>query len=272
MVFSDAQYDSITRVMCSAIGAFTATTVVHGFDVIRISQQTNIIPQYTFKYLYRGYIPGLIRQMTYSVPNMVMFSEMITRYKDNHNAEPPLLYKTGFGAISGAIGGFAGTPSEVLLIRAINPTIPTMNTVAHIQTVYNLKGINGFFRGAYASTTRSALFNSIRLSAYSDSKMRIQQAYPSLEGTSQLHFIAALFGTSLGIFISNPVDYIKSQLQTPNNSKKMVEIVQHTYSVNGIKGFYKGMVASLCKSNPHSVISFVVIERLTRIFTGKDAI
>ena len=271
-VANDDKCNKVSRIMCSMIGAFTATTLVHGFDVIRISQQTNIKPKYTFNYLYRGYTSGLMRQLTYSVPNITIFSELVRQYKDIHDTEPSLLYKTGFGAVSGAIGGFFGTPSEVILVRSINPTIPRAGIVTHANNIYNVNGFKGFINGAYASTTRSALFNSIRLSVYSESKTRIQELYPNLEGTSTLHFTSAICGTSLGIFASNPIDYIKSQVQTPGNTKTVSEIVKNTYQHNGIFGFYKGTIASLCKSIPHSVISFVIIERLMRIFTGHDAI
>ena len=271
-ISNDDKCSKITRVMCNMIGAFTATTMVHGFDVIRISQQTNVKPQYSFNYLYKGYSAGLLRQLTYSVPNITIYSELTRQYKEKYNVEPPLLYKTGFGSISGAIGGFIGTPSCVLLVRSINPTIPKAGLFEHAKNIYHTNGLHGFIKGGDVATARSALFNGIRLSVYSESKTQIQGFYPSLEGTSTLHFMSAICGTSLGIFASNPVDYIKSQVQNPGNTKNVSEIIKTTYQQSGIMGFYKGTTASLCKSIPHSVISFVIIERLMRIFTGQDAI
>lgn len=271
-IANDDKCSKLTRVMCNIIGAFTATTMVHGFDVIRISQQTNVKPQYTFNHLYKGFSAGILRQLTYSVPNITTYSELTRQYKEKYNVEPPLLYKTGFGTISGAIGGFFGTPSEVVLVRSINPTIPTAGLFEHAKNIYNTNGLHGFIKGGDVATVRSALFNGIRLSVYSESKTQIQELYPSLEGTSTLHFMSAICATSLGIFASNPVDYIKSQVQNPGNTKTISEIVNTTYKQNGILGFYKGTSASLSKSIPHSVISFVIIERLMRIFTGQDAI
>ena len=271
-IANDDKCSKITRVMCNMVGAFTATTIVHGFDVIRISQQTNVKPQYSINYLYKGIYAGLLRQLTYSVPNITTYSELTRQYKEKYNVEPPLLYKTGFGSISGAIGGFMGTPSEVVLVRSINPTIPKAGLFEHAKNIYNTNGLQGFTKGGDVATARSALFNGIRLSVYSESKTQIQELYPNLEGTSTLHFISAVCGTSLGIFASNPVDYIKSQVQNPGNTKNVSEIIKTTYQQNGIAGFYKGTTASLCKSIPHSVISFVIIERLMRIFTGQDAI
>lgn len=264
--------NKIIGLLCSTISVFTATTMVHGFDVIRISQQINMKPQYTFNYLYRGYSAGLLRQLTYAVPNLTIFTELNRRHKQIHNAEPSVIYKAVFGAISGAVGGFTGTPSEVIMIRSIKPSLPTIVFTHHLRDIYANNGILSFFQGSYAAIIRSATFNSIRLSAYSESKLHIQNIYPKLEGTSTLHFASAFIGTSLGIFITNPIDYIKSQLQKPGAKKGVVDIIKYTHLQHGILGFYKGMTASLFKSVPHSIISFVILERLTRFMTGSDAI
>ena len=264
--------DKHIRLLSSTISAFTATTVVHPLDVIRISQQTNITAQYTISYLYRGYAAGLLRQMTYSVPNVTIFTELIQRHKREHGSEPNFTNKALFGAISGAISGVTGTPSEVVLVRAINPKIPSVSIITGAHKIYTDHGISGFLKGAYVASFRSSVFNSIRLSVYAECKTRVQSAHPRLEGTSTLHFIAAILGTGTGVLVSNPIDVIKSKLQA-NQSKILVkDIISTTYAQGGPLGFYKGVVASLFKSIPHSIITFVILEKLTRIITGNDAI
>jgi len=264
--------DKHIRLLSSTISAFTATTVVHPLDVIRISQQTNVIAQYTISHLYRGYAPGLLRQMTYSVPNVTIFAELIQRHKREHGSEPNFTNKAIFGAISGAISGLTGTPSEVVLVRAINPKITSVSIISGAHKIYTDNGISGFLKGAYVSSFRSSVFNSIRLSVYAECKTRIRYAYPTLEGTSALHFISAIVGTGTGILVSNPIDVIKSQLQAAQSKISVRDIISTTYAQGGPLGFYKGTVASLFKSIPHSIITFVMLEKLTRIFTGNDAI
>ena len=260
------------QLLSSTISAFTATTVVHPLDVIRISQQTNVIAQYTISHLYRGYAAGLLRQMTYSVPNVTIFAELIQRHKREHGSEPNFINKALFGAISGSVSGLTGTPSEVVLVRAINPKIPSVSIITGAHKIYIDHGISGFLKGAYVASFRSSVFNSIRLSVYSECKTIVQRAHPKLEGTSTLHFIAAILGTGMGVLVSNPIDVIKSQLQATQSKISAKDIILTTYAQFGPRGFYKGTVASLFKSIPHSIITFVMLEKLTRIFTGNDAI
>jgi len=264
--------DKHIRLLSSTMSAFTATTVVHPLDVIRISQQTNIMAQYTISYLYRGYAAGLLRQMTYSVPNVTIFAELIQRHKREHGLEPNFTNKALFGAISGAISGLTGTPSEVVLVRAINPKIPPVSMITGAHKIYTDHGISGFLKGGHVSSVRSSVFNSIRLSVYAECKTIVQRARPELEGTSTLHFIAAILGTGTGVLVSNPIDVIKSKLQANQSKISVKDIISTTYTQCGLLGFYKGTVASLFKSIPHSIITFVMLEKLTRIFTGNDAI
>ena len=268
----NSKEDKHIRLLSSTIAAFTATTVVHPLDVIRISQQTNVIAQYTISYLYRGYAAGLLRQMSYSVPNVTIFAELIQRHKREHGSEPNFINKALFGAISGSISGLTGTPSEVVLVRAINPKIPSVSIITGAHQIYLNHGISGFLKGAYVSSFRSSVFNSIRLSVYAECKTRVHHAHPRLEGTSTLHFIAAILGTGVGVLVSNPIDVIKSQLQASQSKISVKDIISTTYAQGGPRGFYKGTVASLFKSIPHSIITFVMLEKLTRIFTGNDAI
>ena len=268
----NSKNDKHIRLLSSTISAFTATTVVHPLDVIRISQQTNVIAQYTISHLYRGYAAGLLRQMTYSVPNVTIFAELIQRHKREHGSEPNFINKALFGAISGSISGLTGTPSEVVLVRAINPMIPSVSIITGAHQIYLNHGISGFLKGAYVSSFRSSVFNSIRLSVYAECKTRVHHAHPRLEGTSTLHFIAAILGTGVGVLVSNPIDVIKSQLQASQSKISVKDIISTTYTQCGPRGFYKGTVASLFKSIPHSIITFVMLEKLTRIFTGNDAI
>ena len=70
----------------------------------------------------RGLYPGLsaafLRQVLYGSCRMGIFSFLLNRYKTEHdNNPPPLHIKMAMGCLSGGIGAFVGTPSEVALVR-----------------------------------------------------------------------------------------------------------------------------------------------------------
>lgn len=260
----------IKKISCSIVATFTATSIVHPFDVLRISQQGNMIPKMTVSGLYRGYSVGLLRQCTYSVPNVMIYSELQNIYREKYHVEPSFALKYGIGFCSGAIGGFSGTPSELMMVRSIHPNTLTPGIFHSVKSIWSQYGFRGFFRGSYSTVFRSAFFNGTRLSVYSETKMALLRQYPSLEGSSTLHILSAMSGTSIGVMISNPLDVIKTRIQMAPESKPYV--VMRNIISEGPFAFYKGIIPSLVKSVPHSVISFVVLEQLTRLWLGKEVI
>lgn len=260
-----------SRIICGTLSSFIATTIVHPFDVLKISRQINIKPQYTFSNLYRGYSIGLFRQLTYSVPNVFMFTEFNNFHKKKFNNEPDYKYKLLYGILSGSISGLTGNPSEVLMVRSINPKEPKIPIGTQIKNVYNAYGINGFFNGYKLAVARSAIYNGTRLPLYAQSKGKIQEMYPTLKGTTTLHFMSAAISTITAIVISNPIDVIKSRAQK-EKPKNTLELTKNTFKKEGFGLFNRGLTASICKSFPHSIITFVVLEKTMLLMTGKDAI
>ena len=259
------------RLLCGTISSFIATTIVHPFDILKISRQINIKPQYNFSSLYRGYSIGLLRQVTYSVPNVFLFTEFNNIHKKYLKTEPTYKEKLAYGITSGAISGFTGNPSEVLLVRSIQPDKPKLSFLTHAQNVYRENGISGFFNGYKLAITRSAVYNGTRLPLYSQSKEKIQELYPTLKGTTTLHFSSAAISTITAIIVSNPIDVIKSRAQK-EKPKSILQLARRPFKTEGFNLLHRGLFASICKSFPHSVISFVILEKTTQLFTGNDAI
>ena len=255
---------------CPMFASMVATSVVHPFDVIKVSKQLNYPITYSISHLYKGYTIGLFRQMTYSTPNIMIYSSLNNYYHNIYNNDAPYLHKLCFGFISGGIGGATGNPSEVMFVKTLRDKT-SRSTKQIFQDIVSQEGYSRFFYGYKVALMRSAVYNSIRLSIYSESKNHFINQYPSLQGTSQLHFLCGAVGTITAIVISNPVDVIKSRLQK-DSSKNIGQIVQHTFAHEGIGGFYKGLFPSIFKSFPHSIISFMVLEKITKLITGKEAL
>lgn len=279
MVIKFVKFFSYTYIMsdniyikfgCPMFASMVATSVVHPFDVIKVSKQLNYPITYHISHLYKGYAIGLFRQMTYSTPNMVIYSSLNNYYHNTYNKDAPYIHKFCFGFLSGGIGGAMGNPSEVMFVKALRDKTGK-STKQIFQDIVSQEGYSRFFDGYKVALMRSAVYNSIRLSVYSETKGHFINQYPSLQGTSQLHFLCGAVGTITAIVISNPVDVIKSRLQK-DSSKNFGQMIQYTFAHEGLGGFYKGLFPSIFKSFPHSIISFMVLERITKILTGKEAL
>lgn len=258
--------DTTKRFMITSLSNITATSIVYPLDTIRVSKHLNNKIQYNPYFLYKGYSAGILRQMSYSTPNVFLYSSLLSHYKDKYSHEPSLFYKTSFGIISGSIAGFIGTPAELIMIKGITDKnykgiLPTVNNIVKKE------GFVSLFKGCGPTILRAALYNGTRLPIYSQSKIYITEQYPSLQNTVYLHGICAFIASSVGNLLSNPYDVIKSKMQSSNKSFVTVfnEIQQ-----KGIKGFYKGFIPNLFKSAPHAIISFITLEKLSYYILKKE--
>jgi len=200
----------------------------------------------------------------------MIYSKLQDTYREQNRAEPSFVLKGGIGILSGMISGLTGTPSELMMVRSINPHTLTPGFFPSVRTIWSDRGFRGFFRGSSYTIARSAAFNGTRLSVYSETKVALLRQYPSLEGNSAVHILSAMSGASAGVVLSNPLDVIKTRIQMDPGSNPSM-IVRNIAS-EGPLAFYKGFFPSLTKSVPHSVISFVVLEQLTRLWLGKEVI
>lgn len=259
-----------TKFGCSLFSSCLATTIVHPFDVMKISKQIHLPIYYQFSYLYKGYFYGLIRQTTYSAPNVFLYNQLNTYYKEHYVQDPSFLTKFSFGFLSGSVSGFTGNPSEVLLIKTLHDKAKK-NPLQHYNEFIYQNNYKGLLHGYKMAVMRSAIYNSFRLSLYSESKYFLQYQYPNLKETSLLHFLSSSISTLIAIIISNPVDVIKAQMQQ-NGNQQLVTLIKQNYHQDGIKGFYRGLVPSISKSLPHSIISFMLVEKTMKLCTGKEAL
>ena len=255
---------------CSLFSSYVATTIVHPFDVMKISKQLRLPIYYNFSHLYKGYFYGLTRQTTYFAPNIFIYNQLITYYKKKYIQDPSFLMKFSFGFLSGGISGFTGNPGEVLLIKTLHDK-KNKNSIQQYKEFIRQNNYQGLLHGYKMAMMRSAIYNGFRLSLYSENKYFLQYQFPYLKETSLLHFLSSSISTLTAIIISNPVDVIKSQMQK-NGNQQLITLIQQNYQQDGIKGFYRGLIPSISKSLPHSVISFMLVEKTTKLFTGKEAL
>lgn len=265
MTKCDDTRSELNKIYISTISNVLATSLVYPFDTVRVRMHLDKHIHYALKDLYKGYTAGLFRQLTYSTPNMYIFSTFISNYREKYNEEPKFLDKFSYALISGTVSGFLGTPSEVIMVRSIVSKSST-GIIQNSRNIYHKYGASHFFSGYFPTVLRSASFNSIRLSLYSELKPYISSYY---NNSLFIHSTSALISTTIGIIVSNPFDVIKSRMQKKNTS------FINTYK--DIKGegffhFYKGFTPNMIKSIPHSIIAFVLFEKMSKQLLNKEII
>jgi hypothetical protein len=257
--------DNVTTIISNII----ATTIIFPMDTMRVQKQLDLPTIYNIRSLYKGYSAGVLRQIMYSSPNLIIYRSLNNMYGSTTEKESPILFKSVCGFVSGGISGVLGNSAELLFVRAVKDPHYT-NIVQSASQIYNSHGLREFTKGSLPMGLRCAIFNAARLPIYSESKHILNDTYPTYNGHVYIHFVAAFTSAFMGTIASSPIDVVKSNIQQSSSKKNIGDMFRQIYALYGIAGFYKGFIPSLLRTGPHSILSFLMIDQFSLFFSGKE--
>ena len=125
--------------------------------------------------------------------------------------------------------------------------------------------------GAGPTIVRAALINMGQLGVYSEAKQWLQKGC-GLSGVP-LQFVASLISATAAVSLSCPADVVKSRMQMskPGAYSGVVDCVRRTVRHEGVGALWKGFGPGVTKVAPHTVISFIILENLSKMVLKKDA-
>jgi len=215
----------------------------------------------------------------------------------------PLTTVLGAGLTAGALGAVVGTPAELALVRmAADAELPVAqqrryrSALDALVRVTREEGAAVLWRGAAPTVSRAALLNMAQLGLYSQTKARLCAQPPgrplplgASDGGLATMFLASLASSFVGVGISMPLDVAKSRLQSmasPSPSaaagggagrlgsataapyRGTLDCLRQSVRNEGPAVLWRGFVPAWMKLAPYTVVSFVLLEKLTAQFTG----
>lgn len=287
----------------SAFAGMGAATVCHPLDVIRVQMQTfsykNTADAAISIYRSAGLVNGLysgisaayLRQWLYGSCRMGIYSYLLEQQKSKHGNDISFAAKLGMGCVSGSVGSFVGTPSEVALVRMSAdsklPPAERRNYTSVLNCLVRIvreEGITKLWRGAAPTVARGTLLGSASLGVTSQSKILLAESGwfgPNGEwmGGYPMMFCATLISSFCANVVSNPFDVVKSRMQqmpvTADGTalySGMVDCFTKSIRAEGPMVLYKGFTPAFVKLAPYSIISLTLADKLTKAVTGKDAL
>jgi solute carrier family 25 oxoglutarate transporter 11 len=294
------------RMVLSAVAGMGAATFCHPLDVVRVQMQT-------FHYrgtahaavsiyqnaglangLYAGISAAYLRQWLYGSCRMGLYSYLLEQAKlrNNGNASDiSFAQKLAMGSVSGGIGSFVGTPSEVALVRmSADSRFPPAER-RNYSSVYNClvrisqeEGVTKMWRGTAPTVVRATLLSSCSLAVTSQSKSYLSESGrfgPNGQwlGGYPMMICATLFSSFCANVVSNPFDVIKSRMQQMPISadgtalyKGMGDCFRKSIRAEGPMVLWAGFTPAFVKLAPYSIIALTLADKLTKAVTGKDAL
>lgn len=144
-----------------------------------------------------------------------------------------------------------------------------------VRTTRN-EGFLGLYRGFGAVVIGGTPGTIAYLTGYDFFKMKLTQSHPQHNITipePAVHFCSGMLAETLACIIYVPVDVVKERLQVQHSIQGESLHTTHYYSgsmdalkrilkTEGLKGIYKGYVATLASFGPFSALYFVFYEKM----------
>ncbi|KAF9516386.1 hypothetical protein BS47DRAFT_1327533 [Hydnum rufescens UP504] len=275
------------------IAASIAATFTHPLDLTKVRMQTMPpLPsgrkptmfstlRYTIRKtgwtsIYTGISACLLRQMSYSLVRIGMYESIKRPFMRGKDAKNPTRLILA-AAIAGGLGGVAGNPADILLVRMTSDSLrkpPDQYKYRHaidgLVRLVREEGVRALARGLGANTTRAVLMNASQLASYDYFKAFVVRSWKLKDGLG-LHVICSTAAGVVATTVCSPADVIKARIMHVSETSSVLAVTQKLLREQGVRGLFKGWTPAFVRLAPNTVLMFVVLEQLKKAWTGRFA-
>jgi len=244
-----------------------------------LSVARSIVAQGSVLDLYSGLSAGLLRQVTYATARFGLygtFEGMLKRRAERNGSQLGFKERALAGLGAGGLGSLIGNPADLALIRmqsdGLKPKELRANYRSAFDALYRIsknEGIPALWKGAFPTVVRAMAVNFGQLAFFSEAKSQLAE-HTSLSVQSRTVAASTIAGF-FASFFSLPLDFLKTRLQRQTKGpdgtvpyKGMVDCFVKVAKNEGLLRFYRGFWTYFVRIAPHSVISLIVADNITR--------
>lgn len=227
--------------------------------------------------LYSGLTANFLRQWTYGSCRIGVYSYLL-----KSNNRPNFRQKVQYGFCSGAVGSIVGTPADLAMVRlgavAMAPKEgrKSQNVFSCLYATVRRDGVLGMWRGCFPTILRATSLASVMLATTSQTKELLPKLVPEFQSQPTLVvIISSIHGSFWGSVVSQPFDVLKSEMQKPVRGglyPGIWTVLKRTAQNGGVPGFWRGFTPAFTKQAPFTMVALTLVEVLTILITGKDAL
>ncbi|EOA28996.1 hypothetical protein CARUB_v10025249mg [Capsella rubella] len=266
--------------------AFQSSTTVATAPPLRvgvIGVGSRLIREEGVRALFSGVSATMLRQCLYSTTRMGLYDILKGKWTDPETKTMPLTRKLGAGFIAGAIGAAVGNPADVAMVRMQAdgrlPLAQRRNYKSVLDAITQMirsEGVTSLWRGSSLTINRAMLVTSSQLASYDSVKETILEKGWVPDGLLT-HVLASTAAGFVASVASNPVDVIKTRVMNMKvvagvapPYKGAIDCALKTVKAEGIMALYKGFVPTVSRQAPFTVVLFVTLEQVRKVFQDFD--
>ncbi|KAJ0233405.1 Mitochondrial uncoupling protein 5 [Hirschfeldia incana] len=244
---------------------------------------SRIVTQEGTRALFSGVSATVLRQTLYSTTRMGLYDILKTKWTDPETRTIPLTQKLAAGFIAGGIGAAVGNPADVAMVRMQAdgrlPLADRRNYKSVLDAIAQMvrgEGVTSLWRGSSMTINRAMLVTASQLATYDSVKETILEKGVMRDGLGT-HVTSSFAAGFVASVASNPVDVIKTRVMNMKVEagktapyKGAVDCALKTVRAEGIMALYKGFLPTVSRQAPFTVIMFVTLEQVKKVFKDFD--
>jgi len=226
-----------------------------------------IIKNEGLKGLYKGLVPALLRQASYSSLRMGVY-EPIRNVVSGDNPKPEFLQKVLAGGLAGGLGIAIANPTELVKIRMQADKVGTRyrGTLDAFQQIVKNEGVLGLWRGVSPNIQRAIIVNAAELATYDQAKETLVSTGHFSPTKASTHFVASFIAGFFAALASSPVDVIKNRLMSQLTGAQllytgMLDCATKSVRKEGFLSLYKGFFPNWFRLGPWCIVMFMSYEQ-----------
>ncbi|KAF2796757.1 mitochondrial carrier [Melanomma pulvis-pyrius CBS 109.77] len=267
--------------------ASMATLFTHPLDLIKVRLQTTsspgrasmigviiyVVRNEGSRGLYAGISAALLRQMSYSTVRFGIYEHFKSRLNvAEQNTSQSHLLLIPLSAISGALGGIAGNPADIVNVRMqsdMSKPFENRRNYKHaldgILRIRRDEGIGSLFRAVSANSTRAALMNSSQLASYDMFKAFCTHTL-SMPDDSRTYLAASLMAGITATTVCSPVDVVRTRMMNSATKESLWQVLQRSSLSEGPMWMLKGWLPSFIRLGPQTVLTMLFFEQHKKLY------
>lgn len=228
--------------------------------------------------LFSGVSATVLRQGVYSSTCLGIY-QILAHHLTSPDYCPPALHKIVAGLVAGGIGAAVGNPADVALVRMLaDGRLPS-----HLRRNYSgvrdalsqmvrHEGVFSLWRGSSLTVQRAMLVAASQLATYDQVKEGLIHRQRMRDGVV-VHVMASCTAGLMAAVASNPLDVVKTRIMNMRADQGRLPVYQgpldcaiKTVKAEGVMALYKGFVPTVMRQGPYTVVLFVTLEQIRKLF------
>jgi len=223
----------------------------------------------TLSAAYEGVIPmnvqAILKVGTRYYINLFVRDTYRNNFMPGSKKEIPLHANMLAGGLAGFLESYIVViPTEMLKVRHMTQSSIKPFSAVFSDIIKN-EGIFALYRGGTFTALRQTTNHMVRFPVF----YKLSEYFKGGDTTQQLsmHLNLVLGGIAgtISTVANNPLDIIKTRLQSQNNSSTIPGAIKDLYKSHGIRGFWAGTACRVMRVSPGAAITLSVFEKVIHL-------